>query len=59
MDEQILERFTVYCREHKITFALHEDGVGRFRLDFSAETNEDMEELLKYLRGDADDKENA
>lgn len=57
MDSDALQRFAAYCREHKITFDIHydRDGSGAFRLNFSAENDEDVQELLKFLKGDTDD----
>lgn len=58
MDEEVLKQFAAYCREHKITFAVHKDrsGSGAFRINFSAEHDEDIAELLKFLRKEVDDK---
>lgn len=53
MDKQALDAFAAYCRLHKITFAIHGRGES-FRLEFSAENDEDVQELLKYLKGKID-----
>lgn len=55
MDKDTLDKFAAYCREHKITFAIHKRG-NAFQIEFSGETDEDVAELLKYLRGETDDK---
>lgn len=57
MDDEVLAKFVAYCQAHKITFSLHRERSGNgFRINFSAEDDNDVAELLKFLKGDADDK---
>jgi hypothetical protein len=55
MDDEALAKFAAYCRTKGITFVLRRRGPA-FSIEFSAEHDEDVEELLKYLRGETDDK---